>query len=48
VARGASNKDIAERLSISIKTVKAHLGNIFRKVGVSSRLQLAVTQTKVR
>ena len=42
VAAGASNKEIAERLSIAERTVKAHLTSIFRKLGVSSRLHLAV------
>jgi DNA-binding NarL/FixJ family response regulator len=42
VARGAGNKEIARALSISIKTVKTHLTNMFRKVGISSRLQLAL------
>jgi DNA-binding NarL/FixJ family response regulator len=55
VARGGANKEIADRLSISIKTVKTHVSSIFRKLGVSSRLQLALAfgphdqpQTKVR
>ena len=39
---GASNKEIAEKLRITEKTVKAHLTRVFRKLGVSSRLQLAV------
>jgi DNA-binding NarL/FixJ family response regulator len=48
VARGAANKEIADRLTISIKTVKTHLSSIFRKLDVSSRLQLALAiQTKV-
>lgn len=42
VAAGASNKAVAERLSISVKTVKTHLTSIFKKLGLSSRLELAV------
>lgn len=42
VSRGAGNKDIAETLAISVKTVKAHLTNIFKKLGVTSRLQLGL------
>ena len=42
VATGASNKDIARRLAISVKTVKTHLTSIFRKLGLSTRLELAV------
>ena len=54
VAAGASNKDIATRLAISIKTVKTHLTSVFKKLGLSTRLELAVAvgraatpQTKV-
>jgi two-component system, NarL family, nitrate/nitrite response regulator NarL len=36
------NKEIAERFAISEKTVKRHLTNIFNKVGVSNRLELAL------
>jgi len=42
VRRGDSNKDIARQLSITENTVKHHLTTIFCKVGVFSRLQLAV------
>ena len=42
VARGAGNKEIADTLSISVKTVKTHLTNVFKKLGVSSRLQLGL------
>jgi len=42
VATGESNREIAERLSIREDTVKHHLSNIFDKVGVFSRLELAV------
>jgi DNA-binding NarL/FixJ family response regulator len=39
VATGASNKDIAQKMSISLHTVKTHLYNIFRKLNVPNRLQ---------
>jgi two-component system, NarL family, nitrate/nitrite response regulator NarL len=39
---GLSNGDIASRFSISEKTVKHHLTNIFDKLGVSNRLELAL------
>lgn len=42
VAIGDSNKEIAQQLSITERTVKAHLTSIFEKLGCSSRLKLAV------
>jgi DNA-binding NarL/FixJ family response regulator len=39
---GAKNKDIASALSISEKTVKNHLSNVFDKLRVKDRLELAV------
>lgn len=39
MAAGLSNQEIAERLVISITTVKTHIGNIFNKLGVTSRTQ---------
>ncbi len=42
VAEGLSNKQIASRLLVSDKTVKNHVANIFAKLNVSARTQIAV------
>jgi len=42
VAQAMSNKDIARRLGIGVGTVKAYLHSIYDKLGVRSRVQLAV------
>jgi DNA-binding NarL/FixJ family response regulator len=42
VAQGFRNREIAEKLFISEQTVKNHLHNIFDKLGVSDRLELAL------
>jgi DNA-binding NarL/FixJ family response regulator len=42
VAGGCTNIDIAKELSLSERTVKHHLTSIFDKVGVSTRLELAL------
>ena len=39
VAEGLPNKQIARRLEISEKTVKAHLTSVFRAIGVNDRMQ---------
>lgn len=39
IAEGAANKEVARRLSIAERTVKAHVTSIFSKLGVSSRAE---------
>ena len=42
VADGASNKEVAARLGISVNTVRVHVHDIFRKLGIKSRTQAAL------
>jgi two-component system, NarL family, nitrate/nitrite response regulator NarL len=42
VAAGRSNREVAAKMFISERTVKAHLGAIFEKLGVRDRLQLVL------
>ena len=46
VADGLSNREIAERLSISERTVKARLTTVFQKFDVRDRVQLALLLQK--
>jgi DNA-binding NarL/FixJ family response regulator len=46
VAKGSSNRSIAQKLYISEKTVKNHLTNIFQKLGVDDRTQAAIHAVK--
>jgi NarL family two-component system response regulator LiaR len=39
VTKGLSNKEIGDKLSLSVRTVEGHLGSIFGKLGVSSRTE---------
>ena len=45
-ARGMSNKDIADTLFLSLRTVKAHLTNIFNKMGCGSRTDAIIKGLK--
>lgn len=47
VASGMSNKEIADKLCLSLRTVKAHLSNIFNKMNVASRSEALVTALKL-
>ena len=42
LSEGRSNREIAQHLYLSEKTVKAHLAAIFRKLGVTNRTQAAM------
>lgn len=42
VMQGQSNKEIASLVNISEKTVKFHLTNVYKKIGVGSRAQFIV------
>jgi two-component system, NarL family, nitrate/nitrite response regulator NarL len=42
IVKGLSNRDIAGQFKLSEETVKRHLTNIFDKLGVSTRLELAI------
>lgn len=42
VAQGLANKQIARRLGITERTVKAHVGSLFRRIGVADRTSAAL------
>jgi len=46
VTKGLSNKDIAEELCLSVRTVQGHLANIFNKLRVGSRTEAVVHALK--
>ncbi len=48
VSEGLSNREIAARFCISISTVKTHLDNIYRKLGVNSRTQAVAEAQELR
>lgn len=47
ICQGYRNKEIAQKLNISEQTVKSHCNRIYRKLGVSDRLQLALYSFKI-
>ncbi len=42
IVKGYSNRDIAKKFNLSEETVKRHLSNTFEKLGISTRLELAI------
>ena len=48
VAEGQSNREVAGQLHISERTVKAHLGAVFEKLGVRDRVQLVLQLAQLR
>jgi len=41
IMQGYSNKEISDKLFISVNTVKTHIANIYQKMGVNQRMDLA-------
>jgi DNA-binding NarL/FixJ family response regulator len=41
-SRGLANKQIGRELGITERTVKVHLGNVFRRIGVADRTSAAL------
>ena len=48
ICNGSSNKEIKKTLNISEQAVKSHLSRIYKKTGVSDRLQLALLAVNTR
>jgi DNA-binding CsgD family transcriptional regulator len=46
VARGATNREVAERLFLSPYTVNSHLRHVFGKLGIRSRVELTRIATE--
>jgi LuxR family transcriptional regulator, maltose regulon positive regulatory protein len=45
IAAGLQNREIADKLVVSLNTVKTHINNIYSKLGVTNRVQ-AVTRAR--
>jgi ATP/maltotriose-dependent transcriptional regulator MalT len=48
IARGLSNREIAQRLVLSVGTVKVHARNIYGKLGVGSRTQALARAARLK
>jgi DNA-binding NarL/FixJ family response regulator len=48
VGQGLKNREIAQRLAIAEKTIKGHLTNIFLKLGIQDRLEVALLAVKTQ
>ena len=46
IAQGKSNREIADTLVVGVRTVEAHISNIFSKLGYTSRAQIASWATE--
>jgi DNA-binding CsgD family transcriptional regulator len=47
VGEGASNRDIADALHVSVRTVEVHLGRVFGKLDVRTRVELTVLAHRI-
>ncbi len=47
LARGKANKQIARELFVAMSTVKTHVNNLYRKLGVGSRTQAALYAARI-
>jgi DNA-binding NarL/FixJ family response regulator len=47
VAQGLTNRQIADQLSVTEKTVSVHVSNILSKLGLNSRTQAALYATRI-
>ncbi len=48
ICEGLNNIQICKKLKISYNTVRAHMGNIFRKVGVNGKAQMILQLVEVQ